>query len=63
MTSVAALTEALRLKQVGLLHTDVATPGQEVGGVVASEERTRGGVPLTCNLPRGEQLLGNSKTS
>lgn len=54
----AALTEALRLKKVGLLHTDVATPGQEVGGVVTSEEGSWRGVPLTCHLPRGEQLSG-----
>lgn len=53
-----ALTEALRLKQVGLLHADEATPGQEVGGVVASKEGTWRGVSLTCNFPRGEQLSG-----
>lgn len=56
--SAAALTEALRLKQVGLLHANVATPGQEVGGVVASEEGTWRGVPFTCNLPRGKELSG-----
>lgn len=53
-----ALTEALRLKQVRLFHADVAAPGQEVGGVVASKEGTRRGVPLACYLPRGEKLRG-----
>lgn len=53
-----ALTEALRLKQVGLLHANVATPGQEVGSVVAGEEGPWGGVPLACNLPRGKELSG-----
>lgn len=51
-----ALTESLRLKQVGLLHADVAAPSQEVGGVVAGEEGARGGVPLARNLPHGKQL-------
>lgn len=51
-----ALTESLRLKQVGLLHADVAAPSQEVGGVVAREEGARGGVPLARNLPHGKQL-------
>lgn len=58
MISAATLTEALGLKQVGLLYANVATPGQEVGGVVASEEGTWRGVPLTCNFPRGKQLSG-----
>lgn len=48
-------TEALGLEQVGLLHADVAAPGQEVGGVVAGEEGTRRGVALACDLP-GKQL-------
>lgn len=55
-TDMKALTESLRLKQVGLLHADVAAPSQEVGGVVAREEGARGGVPLARNLPHGKQL-------
>lgn len=56
LTRLLVQNQALRLKQVGLLHTDVATPGQEVGGVVTSKERAWGGIPLTCNLPRREEL-------
>lgn len=48
--------EAFRLKQVGLLHTDVSAPGQEVGGVVASKEGAWRGIPLACYLPCRKQL-------
>lgn len=56
------LTEALGLEQVGLLHADVAAPGQEVGGVVAGEEGTWRGVALARYLPRGKQLKGGKKS-
>lgn len=53
---VQVFTEALRLKQVGFVHPDVATPGQEVGRVVTGKEGTWRGVPLTCNCPGGKKL-------
>lgn len=56
------LTEALGLEQVGLLHADVAAPGQEVGGVVAGEEGTRRSVALARHLPRGKQLKGGKQS-
>ena len=59
----AALTEALGLKQICLFHTDVSTPDQEVGCVVAGKEGARGGILLTCNLPCGEQLSVEINTS
>lgn len=63
MGAEAVLTEALGLEQVGLLHANVAAPGQEVGGVVAGEEGTRRGVTFARHLPRGEQLNGGRKIS
>lgn len=57
-----SFTEALRLKQVGLLHADAATPGQEVGGVVPSEEGTWRGVPLARHRLGGEELSGGGGT-
>lgn len=56
------LTESLRLKQVGLLHANVAAPGQEVGGVVAGEEGTRRSAALARHLPRRKQLNEKNKT-
>lgn len=56
-----SFTEALRLKQVGLLHADAATPGQEVGGVVPSEEGTWRGVPLARHRLGGEELSGGGQ--
>lgn len=48
--------ETLRLEQVGLLHPDLSTPGQEVGGVVPSKERSWGRVSLAGHLSSGEEL-------
>lgn len=53
-----ALTEALRLKEVGLLHADVAAPGQEVGGVVTGKEGTWRGTALERHFSCGKQLDG-----
>lgn len=57
------LTEALRLKQVGLLHADLTAPGQEVGSVVTGKEGTWRSAALERHLPGGKQLNGEEQLS
>lgn len=59
--SCPAFTEAVRLKQVGLVHADVSTPGEEVGCVVPSEEGPWRGVTLARNLSDWKELNGKRK--
>lgn len=54
--------KSLRLKQVGLLDSDLPTPGQEVRGVVSGEERTGRGSSFKRHLP-GKQLVECRRTA